>query len=153
MISTKDFEHKQILFVLLEEGEKVSFKNDNIIILNKEGKIKHQSTCYLLFALFVSGHICVTSGLLERAKKFCFSIIFMSYTLRPYAMLPARAEGNVILRRKQYEYQSFELGAHIISNKIHNQNAVLKKIREKSSELKKVIATLEVNEKKFFYLI
>lgn len=148
MISTKDFEHKQILFVLLEEGEKVSFKNDNIIILNKEGKIKHQSTCYLLFALFVSGHICVTSGLLERAKKFGFSIIFMSYTLRPYAMLPARAEGNVILRRKQYEYQSFELGAHIISNKIHNQNAVLKKIREKSSELKKVIVTLEVNEKK-----
>lgn len=72
MISTKDFEYKQILFVLLEEGEKVSFKNDNIIILNKEGKIKHQSTCYLLFALFVSGHICVTSGLLERAKKIRF---------------------------------------------------------------------------------
>lgn len=53
MISTKDFEHKQILFVLLEEGEKVSFKNDNIIILNKEGKINtSQPAIFFLRCLF-----------------------------------------------------------------------------------------------------
>lgn len=147
MISTKDFEHKQILFALLDEGEKISFKNDNIVIQDKEGKIKHQSTCYLLFTLFVSGHICITSGLLERAKKFGFSIVFMTHSMRVYAVLPSQAEGNVILRKKQYEYKSFEIGAHVISNKIHNQNEVLKNIRNKSPELKKVVALLEVNEK------
>lgn len=147
MISTKDFEHKQILFALVDEGEKISFKNDNVVILDKEGKIKHQSTCYLLFALFVAGHVCITSGLLERAKKFGFSVIFMTHSMRVYAVLPSQAEGNVILRKKQYEYNSFDVGAYVISNKIHNQNAVLKKIRNKSDELKKVIAILEVNEK------
>ena len=147
MISNKDFEQKQILFALLHEGEKISFKNDNIIIKDKNDKIKHQSTCYLLFTLFVAGHICITSGLLERAKKFGFSIVFMTHTMKVYAVIPALAEGNVILRKKQYEFKAFSLGAYLISNKIHNQNSVLKKIRQKSDALKKVIAILEANEK------
>ena len=45
-MSTRDFEHKQIAFVFTTEGEKISFKNDNLIVSDTDGKIKHQSTCY-----------------------------------------------------------------------------------------------------------
>ena len=147
MMSTKDFEHKQVIFAMLNEGEKISFKNDNIVIRKEDDSIKLQSTCYRLFVLFIAGHFSLTSGLMERARKFNFTIVFLNYYMRPYAVLPAKAEGNVILRRTQYYYDDFDIGAYIISNKIHNQNYLLKKIRNKPNELKKAISLLDVYEK------
>lgn len=126
-MSTKDFEHKQVIFAMLNEGEKISFKNDNIVIRREDDSIKLQSTCYRLFVLFIAGHFSLTSGLMERARKFSFTIVFLNYYMRPYAVLPAKAEGNVILRRTQYYYDDFDIGAYIISNKIHNQSHLLKK--------------------------
>ena len=147
MMSTRDFEHKQIAFIFTTEEEKISFKNDNIIISGKDGKIKHQSTCYRLFALFICGDFCLTSGLLERSKKFGFTIVFMSPNLRITSILPSKAEGNVLLRKKQYAYDKTEIAAHVIANKIHNQTFLLKKKRKKTEEEKNVIARLEQFEK------
>lgn len=146
-MSTKDFEHKQVIFAMLNEGEKISFKNDNIVIRREDDSIKLQSTCYRLFVLFIAGHFSLTSGLMERARKFSFTIVFLNYYMRPYAVLPAKAEGNVILRRTQYYYDDFDIGAYIISNKIHNQSHLLKKIRNKPDELKKMISLIDVYEK------
>ena len=72
MMTTNEFEKKQLLFIFLNAGEKVSFSNDNIVIKAADGSLKHQSTCYRLFMVFIIGHISVTSGLLQRAKKFGF---------------------------------------------------------------------------------
>ena len=69
MIDNKDFEFKQILFLFAAEGDKLSFRNDNILIMDRQGKVKHQSTCYRLFLLCVVGHITITSGLIQRVKK------------------------------------------------------------------------------------
>lgn len=146
-MSTRDFEHKQIAFVFTTEGEKISFKNDNLIVSDTDGKIKHQSTCYRLFALFICGDYCVTTGLLERSQKFGFTIVFMTPNLRITAIMPSKAEGNVLLRKKQYEYKDSCIGAYIISNKIHNQCAVLKKKRNKSQNEKDAIKNLETYEK------
>ena len=146
-MSTRDFEYKQIAFVFTEEGEKISFKNDNLLVTDAEGKVKHQSTCYRLFILFICGDFCLTSGLLDRSKKFGFSIVFMTSNLRVTSMLPSKAEGNVLLRKKQYSYDKTEIAAHIISNKIHNQCALLKKKRKKTDEEKETISKLEQFEK------
>ncbi|GMO22513.1 MAG: type I-C CRISPR-associated endonuclease Cas1c [Termitinemataceae bacterium] len=151
MMSTKDFKEKQIIFVLLEDGEKISFKNDNIIVTRKDDTIKHQSTCYLIFAVFVCGHLCLTSGIVERAKRFGFAIVLMNYTMHVYEILSSPLEGNVLLRKKQYcgiySGDSFELGAYIISNKLHNQQNTLKQIREKSTAVKEAIEFLEEAKK------
>ena len=147
MMSTRDFEFKQIAFVFTDEGEKISFKNDNLLITDADGKVKHQSTCYRLFILFVCGDYCLTTGLLERSKKFGFSIVFMTPSLRITSMLPSKAEGNVLLRKKQYTYDKTEIAAYIIANKIHNQCALLKNKRKKSEEEKETIAKLEQFEK------
>lgn len=72
MIDNKDFEFKQILFLFAAEGDKLSFRNDNILIMDRQGKVKHQSTCYRLFLLCVVGHITITSGLIQRAKNSAF---------------------------------------------------------------------------------
>ena len=60
--------------------DKLSFSNDNVIVKDKEGKIKFQSTCYRLFMLCVVGNISITSGLIQRSKNFGFSICLMSTT-------------------------------------------------------------------------
>ena len=147
MMSTRDFEYKQIAFVFTTDGEKISFKNDNLIVTDKDGKVKHQSTCYRLFALFICGDFCLTSGVLERSKKFGFTIVFMTPNLRITSIMPAKAEGNVLLRKKQYAYDKTEIASHVIANKIHNQTFLLKKKRKKTEEEKAVIAKLEQYEK------
>ncbi len=142
MLSAPDFKQKKIIVALLSHGEKMSFKNDNIIITDANG-IKHQSSCYRLFTVFIIGHITITSGLLQRAKKFGFSIVLMTHGLIPYGSWLAKAEGNVLLRKKQYQYQGTAIAQHLIKNKIEQQIKMLKKRRKKSPEMKKTIKSLE----------
>lgn len=145
-MSTRDFECKQIAFVFTDRGEKISFKNDNLIITDSDGKVKHQSTCYRLFALFVCGDFCLTTGVLDRSKKFGFTIVFMTPNLRVMSIMPSRAEGNVLLRKKQYSYDRYEIAAHMIANKIHNQCSLLKQKRKKTEEDRECIRKLEFFE-------
>lgn len=143
MLTLPDFEQKQIIFALISNGDRLSFKNDNIIIKDSEGKIKHQSTCYRLFALFISGHLTITSGLLQRAEKFGFSIIFMTHSLRVYGFWGIKDKGNVLLRKKQYQYQGLELARWIVANKINNQLDMLKSIRRKSRCIQEAIIHIQ----------
>lgn len=143
MLSLPDFKEKQIVFIFTNEGEKLSFKNDNLVIKNNEDKILHQSTCYRLFALYVVGNITITSGLLQRAERFGFTIVFMTTTLRAYGVWRAKTEGNFLLREKQYAYRSLEIASHLVKNKIENQNHCLKKIRDKDDDIKDTIERLE----------
>ncbi len=96
MINSPEFEKKQIVFAFLCDGEKVSFANDNLIVKDSSGKIKHQSTCYRLYLLFIIGHISVTSGILQKAHKFGFMIILMNHSLKVYEVLGGHMEGNVL---------------------------------------------------------
>lgn len=146
MMTKNEFEKKQILFAFLNAGEKVSFSNDNIIIKDINGKVKHQSTCYRLFMVFIIGHISVTSGLLQRAHKFNFTIILMTPGLRIYEYLGTPMEGNVLLRRHQYEYNGLELGKQILENKVHNQRMLLTQERGKNATIKEAIDKIKAYE-------
>ncbi|AQQ10485.1 CRISPR-associated protein Cas4/endonuclease Cas1 fusion [Sedimentisphaera cyanobacteriorum] len=143
MLTLPDFKEKQIIFAMLRSGEKLSFKNDNVIIKNKEGQIKHQSTCYRLFALFIAGHTTLTSGLVARAEKFGFSIVLMNHSLRVYQVLSSPAEGNVLLRKKQYSYNGLELAKQIVENKISNQISAIKTIRSADEKKQKTVQDLK----------
>lgn len=147
MLSSPDFEKKQIIFAFLNQGEKLSFNNDNIIIKDKNDKLKHQSTCYRLFALFIVGDTSITTGLLQRSKKFGFSIIFLTYNLKVYGSWIYNTEGNVLLRKKQYDYEGLEIARSIIYNKINNQIGALNTIRNKKIELKNCINKLKEYKK------
>ena len=143
MLSRPDFKEKQIILALLSHGDRMSFKNDNIIITDRDKKIKHQSTCYRLFSLFAVGHLTLTTGLLQRAKRFGFSIVFMSHNLKPYAVWNADAKGNVLLRKKQYGYDSRDIAGRLVHNKISNQIKVLQKIRNREDKINKTITSLK----------
>ena len=143
MMTSKDFEYKQTLFLFTKDGQKLSFKNDNVIITDKDSKIIHQSTCYRLFAIFIVGHITITSGLIQRAAKFGFSISFLTVGFRLYHTITPTGESNTILRQKQYSYSDLAAGCALIENKIRNQRYILSQLRGKTPEQKSSIELLD----------
>lgn len=143
MISRQDFSKKQILVYYPARGDKLACQNDNIVIRDRDNKIKHQSTCYRLFALFVVGNTTITTGLIQRSKKFGFSICFFSMGMKLYEVIGSRMEGNTLLRQRQYEYKGMELGQRIIENKIYNQRQAINSIRRKTLENKQAIRYLD----------
>ncbi|CUO57703.1 type V CRISPR-associated endonuclease Cas1 [Agathobacter rectalis] len=143
MLNANDFKKKQILFLFINRGDKISFSNDNIVIKDSSGKIKFQATCYRIFMICVVGNVSITSGLVQRSKKFGFSICLMSTTFKVYEIIGARMEGNTLLRKHQYEYQDNYIGQKIEQNKISNQMNALKCIRSKSEYLKEGIELLD----------
>lgn len=136
MLSLPDFREKNIIVCFASEGQKVSFKNDNLIIQDAEGNTVLQATCHKIFSLWIVGHTTITSGILERSKKFAFSICLLSHSHRPYGLWSSATEGNFLLRRKQYEYIGLDIARHLVRNKITNQTELLKGIRGKPQETK-----------------
>ena len=101
MLNANDFNKKQIIFLIPKDGDKLTFSNDNIVVKDKNGKIKYQSTCYRLFMLCIVGNVSITSGLIQRSKKFGFSICLMTTSFKVYEVMGARMEGNTLLRTNQ----------------------------------------------------
>ena len=134
MINAKDFAKKQIVFVFFNQGEKLSFFNDNFVVKDKDGKIKFQCTCYRLFLVFAIGYGCITSGLIQRSKRFGFSVVMMTPGFRPYQNIGFSLEGNTLLRKAQYDYSSLDLAKHITKNKIKNQRQLIMSLRNKSEK-------------------
>lgn len=143
MLERPDFEKKQIIFLFARKGEKISFKNDNLVVTDKEGKIIYQITCYKIFMVFVVGDITITSGLIRRAKKFGFVICMMTQSFKLYSIIGNRMEGNSLLHRKQYEYKGNDIAQQIVLNKIVNQRYALNTFRKKNELCKQAISTLD----------
>ncbi len=143
MISAPDFEKKQILFCFTSEGDKLSFSNDNLVIKDKEGNIKHQSTCYRLFILFVIGNMTITSGLIQRTHKFGFIICLMNRNMKVYDTFGTTINGNTLLREKQYSINRKDVGKHIIINKICSQRDAMKSIRLRPETMTDTISKLD----------
>lgn len=143
MITAPDFAKKQIVFVFFNNGEKMAFSNDNLVIKDADGKVKFQCTCYRLFIVYAIGHCSLTSALIQKSKKFGFFIALMTASFRLYALIGADKDGNTMLKQKQYGYSSLEIAKHITKNKIGNQICVLKQNRHKSELAVEAISVMK----------
>lgn len=143
MLDISDFSKKQIIIYQPVKGDKMSFKNDNILITAKDGDVKYQHTCYRVFMVIVVGDTTITTGLIRRAKKFGFSICFMTLGLKLYSVFDSKMEGNTLLHRKQYAYDKNDIAKRLIYNKILNQYNALQKIRNKTPDVNEGITYLD----------
>lgn len=137
MMSWPDFAYKQIIVHQIKNrGEKIRFHADNIVILDAEGKVLLQHTCHRLFALFIIGEISMTSVLLKNSVKYGFPIVLMNCGLRVVAKFNCAAEGNTLLRRRQYEVgeRALTIAKELIRQKIANQMALIKELRRLSAD-------------------
>ncbi len=145
MLDIPSFSKRQTIFLHAVSGEKLSFRNDNIIISSKEGDIIHQSSCYRLFIIFILGNTSITSVLIEKARKFGFFICLMKSSTRVVEMFGYNLDGNTLLKKLQYEYHSLDIAKAIIRNKIINQRIALEKLRLKGDQVKESVELLNAH--------
>lgn len=144
MLSLPDYKEKQIVICFTTEGQKLSFKNDNLIVSDKEEATILQATCHKIFSVWIIGNTTLTSGILERSKKFGFSLYLMSHSHKLYGQWSSATDGNFMLRKKQYGYNDLSIAARLVHNKITNQTELLKSIRGKGKETKEAIEKMKV---------
>lgn len=144
MLTTPDFKEKQLVLIFSEDEQQLSFQNDNLLVRNKEDKIILQLTCYRIFAVWLVGHTTITTGILDRSKKFGFSISHFGHGFRPIGNWSAATEGNFLLRRRQYEHSGTEIAHYLVVNKISNQLDLIQNLRKKEEIHIQAIEKLEL---------
>ena len=146
MLSLPDFQYKQTaIHVSGGSREKLRFKADNIVIENEDGKIIFQHSCHRLFALFIIGETTLTTPALHHAVRFGFPIIIMNRNMKVVARINSGAEGNTLLRQKQYALDSakhLEISKALLNLKIRNQASLLAQLRHLSVEDRKILNEL-----------
>ena len=145
MMSRPDFLYKQIIFYLVTEKERLFFRGDNLIIEDSKKEVKLQHSCHRAFALFIIGNITLTSVILKKAKAFGFPIFLLNTNFHLDAVIGNCAEGNTLLRRKQYAVADLapQIARNLIRQKIMNQAALLRKNRPPSRWDRHAAAALE----------
>lgn len=146
MLSLPDFQYKQTaIHVSGGSREKLRFKADNIVIENEDGKIIFQHSCHRLFALFIIGETTLTTPVLHHAIKFGFPIIILNRNMKVVARINSGAEGNTLLRQKQYALDAakhLETSKALLNLKIRNQASLLTQLRYLSVEDRKILNEL-----------
>ena len=138
MLSLPDFKYKQTaIHISGGSRERLRFKADNIVIENEEGDIIFQHSCHRLFALFIIGETTLTTPAIHHAINFGFPIIIMNRNMKVIARINSGAEGNTLLRQKQYtldENKKFDISKALIRLKINNQASLLTQLRHLSEK-------------------
>lgn len=145
MMSLPDFSYKQSIFYFPSDDKtKMRFKVDNIIIEDENGKVIQQHSCHRIFALFIVGNITLTNVVLQKARQFGFPVLLLSRNLRLDSYFNNRAEGNFLLRKKQYTAAERNnlIAQKIVTQKINNQIALLQQLRYRSKVENEAIALL-----------
>lgn len=146
MLSFPDFKYKQIIVHFAGGSkERLRFRVDNIILEDEDGKVLVQHSCHRLFALFIIGEITLTSVVIQKSAEFGFPIILMKNNLRVVARINSSAEGNTLLRKKQYSAgtRNMDIARMLIRQKVSNQISLLSALRHKSEADKSAIDALK----------
>ena len=139
MFTHKDIEMRTIFVVnCIEHDRSLRVNSGELMLEELEGDKKKTLTKFpfqKLLALFIIGHITVTTPLIDKCKKYGVALVVMKPNLRPVFFLANSAEANYLLRKKQFEYSTEDLSIAkcIVYNKVLNQKAALSKTRKKDS--------------------
>ncbi len=130
MLTRPDFIEKKLVHIGNYDPKvpnDLKFSNGTIQ-LYKNGRKIDQISCHLVFSICIIGQTTITSKLIEKLQQFGISLCLLNYNLKPYALINSAAEGNYLLREKQYvvtQQRMDEIAKSLVINKINNQNALL----------------------------
>ena len=137
MFTHKDIEMRTIFVVnCIDHERSLRVSNGELMLEELDGDKKKTLTKFpfqKLLALFVIGHITVTTPLIDKCKKYGVALSVMKPNLRPVFFWANSAEANYLLRKRQFEFSPDDLtvGKALIYNKVLNQKSNLQKTRRK----------------------
>lgn len=134
MFTSKDVEYRSVYVINCLTDRELRVSSGELLLEDVES---HQTLTKLPFqkilALFVVGHIHITTPLIEKCKKNNVALVVMKPSLRPVFYWADAAEANFLLRKKQYELskEDISIARVLVSNKIANQEQLLRKTRKR----------------------
>lgn len=137
MFTHKDIEMRTIFVVNCIEHERGLRVCNGELLLEEQEELKKKTLTKFPFqkilALFIIGHITVTTPLIEKCKRYNVALVVMKPNLRPVFYWSDTAEANYLLRNRQHLFNKNDLSIArvLVNNKIQNQLIALKKTRKK----------------------
>ena len=138
MFSHKDLEHRTIFVVNCINKRNVRVSNGELLLEEQvQDSDKMKTLTKLPFqkilALFIIGHISITTPLIEKCQKFGVALVVMKLSLRPVFYWANTAEANFLLHQRQYDFdkEDISIARIIVKNKIANQIKALADTRRK----------------------
>ena len=136
MFTHKDIEHRTIFVINCIESERRLRVSDGELMLEEVDGESHKTLTKFPFqkilALFVIGHISVTTPLIDKCKRYGVALVVMQTNLRPVFVWANSADANYLLRKRQFDYSKddISIAKHLVCNKIINQRRNLSKTRK-----------------------
>ena len=134
MFTSKDVEFRSVYVINCLTDRELRVSSGELLLEEMEN---HKTLTKLPFqkilALFVVGHIHVTTPLIEKCKKHNVALVVMKPSLRPVFYWADAAEANFLVRKKQYEFskEDISIARILVGNKIANQEMLLRKTRRR----------------------
>jgi len=155
MLSIQDITQRSVIIVNALDNKKFNMVLGNIVVQDdKSGEILTKLSCYKVLAIFVIGHITITSHVLENLAKYSICLVLLKSNFRPFFTFGISAEANYLLRQRQYGFtDDYKIAKVLLHNKSYNQVVLLKKIRsqdiqnnDKFAQCKKLLLRIKYLE-------
>lgn len=134
MFTRNDVEMRTIFVINCIKDRNLHVKNGELFLEEAEsGKSLTKIPFQKVLALFVIGHIHISTPLIEKCRKYNVTLVVMKPNLRPVFYWSSSAEANYLLRQKQYGFGKDDLSVAkiLVANKTENQLRLLLKTRAK----------------------
>lgn len=146
MFTNKDIKFRTIFVINCIEDRNLRVSSGELLLEDvKEKKTLTKLPFQKILALFVVGHIQVSTPLIEKCQKFNVTLVVMKPSLRPVFYWSSSAEANFLLRRKQYLFckEDISIAKRLVENKVRNQLRLLEKTKLKNDLVLQAIATCQ----------
>lgn len=133
MFTNKDVEYRTIYMINCIKDRELRVSNGELLLEElEEKKTLTKLPFQKILALFIIGHIHITTPLIEKCKKWNVAIVVMKPSLRPVFFWSNSAEANYLLRRRQYQLpqEDITIAKWIVYNKVCNQLTLLHNSRK-----------------------
>lgn len=138
MFTLKDIEHRSVFVINCIENKNLRVAGGELLLEDtEEKKTLTKLPFQKILALFVIGHITITTPLIDKCTKYGVPLVVMKPNFRPVFFFSITAEANYLLRQQQYSISKNDLRIprHLVKNKITNQLTLLEKTRLKSPDI------------------
>ncbi len=146
MFTSKDVEYRSIYVINCITDRELRVSSGELLLEDlQEKKVLTKLPFQKILALFVIGHIHVTTPLIEKCKKHNVALVVLKPSLRPVFYWADSAEANFLVRKRQYEFDKNDItiARVLVENKIANHVKLLQRTRRKDALTVSTIAACE----------
>lgn len=136
MFTSKDVEYRSIYVINCITDKELRVSSGELLLEDlQDHKVLTKLPFQKILALFVIGHIHVTTPLIEKCKKHNVALVVLKPSLRPVFYWADSAEANFLVRKRQYELDKNDItiARVLVENKIANHVKLLQRTRRKDS--------------------